>query len=225
VKDGPCCFDQGGHNREKLEMKPPLQNPFIFMMLVAVLVTACATTELISVWKDPSYQQHPSRIMVIGIVKSPATRRIFEDEFVRQLTAHGSKAIASYSEFPDTQQGNDAAIAAKVKQMGVDTVLITRLVSKKTVQVYVPGTPYYPPPYYGTWPDYYRYGHQTMYTPDRIVEDEYAVIETNLYEANNNKLIWTASSQTELGSSNQDLIEPYVSVMVKSMIEQGLLSR
>lgn len=163
--------------------------------------------------------------MVIGVVKSPPTRRNFEDEFARQLSAHGAEAIASYNEFPDIQQGNDAAIAAKVKQMGVDTVLITRLVSKKTVQVYVPGTPYYPPRYYSTWPDYYRYGHQAMYTPDRIVEDEYAVIETNLYQADNNKLIWSAVSQTGLGGSNQKLIKPYVDVMIKSMIEQGLLDR
>ncbi len=206
-------------------MKPSVQYPFAFLMLIAVLVSACATTQINSVWKDPSYQAHPSRIMVIGVVKNPTTRRIFEDEFARQLRAHGAEATASYSEFPDTQQGNDVAIAEKVKQMGVDTVLITRLVSKKTVLVYVPGTPYYPPPYYGTWPDYYRYGQRAMFTPDRIVEDEYAVIETNLYEAGNNKLIWAASSETGLGGTNQQLIETYVDVMIKSMAEHGLLGR
>lgn len=206
-------------------MKLSLRNPLFLLMFSGLLVTACSTTQLDSAWKDPTYQEHPARIMVIGIVKNPATRRIFEDEFVRQLAANGTQAIASYSELPDTQQGNDAAIAAKVKQMGVDTMLITRLVSKKTIQTFVPGTPYFPPPYYGTWPEYYRYGNQAMYIPDRIVEDEYAVIETNLYSVGNNKLIWSATSQTGLGGSNQQLIKPYVDVMIKSMREQGLLGR
>ncbi len=202
------------------------KNPLLFLIPVVLLISACASTQLNSVWKDPTYHEHPSRIMVIGVVKNPATRRIFEDEFVRQLAANGTQAIASYSELPETLRGDDAAIAAKVKQMGVDTMLITRLVSKQTVQTFVPGTPYFPPPYYGTWPEYYRYGHQAMYVPDRIVEDEYAVIETNLYRVSNNKLIWSATSQTGLsGSSDQKLIKPYVDVMIKSMREQKLLGR
>ena len=206
-------------------MLKPLRNPFVSLLLVAALVTACATTQMDSTWKDPAYRGHPSKIIVIGVAKSPAMRRIFEDEFTGQLQAHGVNAIASYSELPDSQHGDDAAIAEKVTQRGVDTILITRLVSKKTVQVLVPGTPYFPPPYYGSWRDYYSYGQQAMYTPDRVVEDEFAVIETNLYEASNNKLIWTASSQTAMNGSSQSLVKNYVGVMVNSMIAQGLLHK
>lgn len=163
--------------------------------------------------------------MVIGVAKNPAKRRIFEDEFVLQLKAHGTEAIASYSVLPDNQQDDTAAIAEKVEQLGADTVLITRLVSKKTVQVYVPGTAHYPPLYYGTWPDYYRYGYQAMYTPGYIAENEYAIIETNLYEAAHNKLIWAVSSETGMSGADQKIIKSYIGVMVKAMIEQGLLGR
>lgn len=203
----------------------PLRNPFIFLMPIAMLVAACATTQVKATWKDPSYQVHPSKIMVIGMAKNPARRRIFEDEFVQQLNAHGTEAIASYTVLPDKQEGDHAVIAAKLAQVRADTVLITRLVSKKTVQVYVPGTIYYPPPYYRTWPDYYGFGYQAMYTPGYIAEDEYAVIETNLYEAANNKLIWTASSESAIGGSDQKLIKSYIGTMVKTMAEQGLLGR
>lgn len=200
-----------------------LRIPVVFLLLVAVLATACSTTKINSAWKDPSYQTRPSRIMVIGVAKNPAKRRMFEDEFVLQLNAHGAEAIASYSVLPDKQQGDHAAIAAKVAQLGADTVLITRLVSKKTVHVYVPGTVYYPPPYYRTWPDFYGFGYQAMYTPAYIAEEKYAVIETNLYEATHNKLIWTASSETGVNGSDQKLIKSYVGVMVKNMVDQGLL--
>lgn len=203
----------------------PLRNPFVFLMLVAVLVTACATTQLNSAWKDPSYQAQPSKVMVIGVAQNPAKRRVFEDEFVQQLNAHGTEAIASYSVLSDKQQDDHTAIAAKVVQLGADTVLITRLVSKKTVHVYVPGSVFYPPPYYRTWPDYYGYGYQAIYAPGYIAENEYAVIETNLYEAANNKLIWTATSESGMSGSDQKLIKSYIGVMVKTMVEQGLLGR
>ena len=202
-----------------------LRNPFALLILAAMLVTACATTQLNSVWKDPSYKSRPAKIMVIGVAKKPLKRRLFEDEFVAQLKAHGTEAIASYTVLPDKKQDDQAAIAAKVKELGADTVLITRQVSKKTVKTYVPGTIYYPPPYYGTWPDYYGYGYRYMYSPGYIAEDEFAVIETNLYETRNDKLVWAASSETVMSDTNQSLIRTYIGVMVKTMGEHGLLGK
>ena len=202
-----------------------LRNPFGLLILAAMLVTACATTQLNSVWKDPSYQTRPARVMVIGVAKKPLKRRLFEDEFVVQLKAHGTEAIASYTVLPDKKQDDQVVIAAKVKELGADTVLITRQVSKKTVKTYVPGTVYYPPPYYGTWPDYYGYGYRYMYSPGYIAEDEYAVIETNLYETRHDKLVWAASSETVMSDSNQSLIKTYVGVMVNAMAGHGLLGK
>ncbi|OGS94522.1 MAG: hypothetical protein A3G79_01060 [Gallionellales bacterium RIFCSPLOWO2_12_FULL_57_18] len=202
-----------------------LRNPFGFLLLGVILVSACATTQVSAIWKDPSYQARPARIMVIGVAKNPLNRRLFEDEFVRQLKARGTEAIASYTVLPDKQQDDQAAIAAKVKELEADTVLVTRLVSKKTVKVYVPGTVYYPPPYYYTWPDYYGYSYRYIYSPAYITENEYAVIETNLYETGNNKLVWAASSETLISDSNKSLIKSYIGIMVSTMAEQGLLGR
>ena len=203
-----------------------LQKSSGFLALVATLVTACATTQLNAVWKDQSYQGRPDKILVVGLAKNPVNRRIFEDEFVRQLKAHGTEAIASYTVLPDRQKDDHAIIAAKVAELGADTVLITRMVSKKTVQFYVPGTAYYPPPHYGRWPDYYGHGYEAMYTPGYMADEEFAVIETNLYEArNNDKLVWAASSETGMHGPDQSLIRSYISIMVKAMIGQGVLGR
>ena len=178
----------------------------------------------------------PRKIIVIGVVKRPVNRRIFEDEFVRQLKARGTNAIASYTVLPDDKKGDHAVIAVKVKEQGADAVLITRLVSKKTVQVYIPGSVYYPPstyqqsswrdhypPYYGTWRDYYGYGYQAMATPGYMAEDEYALMETNLYDAGNAKLIWSAASETEILGSNENQIKSFIGVMVNAMADQKLL--
>ncbi len=206
-------------------MTQSLRNPFGFLALIAMLVTACATTQLNSVWKDQSYQARPHKIMVIGVAKNPVNRRIFEDEFVRQLNAHGTEAIASYTVLPDRQEGDHAVIAAKLAQLGADTVLITRMVSKKTVKFYVPGTAYYPPPYYGRWPDYYGLGYEAMYTPGYMAEEEFAIIETNLYEARNDKLVWAALSETGMNGPDQNRIKSYIGIMVKTMAEHRLLGR
>lgn len=219
--------------KEEQKMSRPLQYISGLLALIALLVTACAATRPSAVWKDPQYHEYPRKMMVIGVSKKPVNRRIFEDEFTRQLEAHGVGAIESYTVLPDELQKDHAAIAAKVAQQGADTVLITRLVSKKTVQIYVPGTVFYPPPYYplhnypppfyGTWPDYYGYGYQAMYTPGYMADEEFAVIETNLYSAANNKLIWAASTEIGTSGSNQERIKSYIGIMIRAMIEQDLL--
>jgi len=200
---------------------------FGILLAGAILAAACATTELTSVWKDPAYQARPEKILVIGVAKRPQIRRLFEDEFVNQIKARGTDAIASYTVLPDLQQNDQAAIAAKVKELGADSVLITRLVNKKTVQVYVPGTTYAPPPYYGTWSGYYGYGYSNMYmySPGYVAEDQYAVVETNLYTTGDDKLVWTALSETVLGDTDQNLIASYIDVMVKAMSYNKLLGK
>jgi uncharacterized protein YbjQ (UPF0145 family) len=212
-----------------------LRTPLGLCVFVAMLIAACATTELTAVWKDPSYQKRPAKIMVIGVSRNPVNRRIFEDEFVAQLKARGTGAIASYTVLPDSKQANrEDIIAAKVKEMGADAILITRLVSKKIVQTYVPGTayavpsyPYHyrPPPAYSTWPNYYGYGYRYMYTPGYIAEDEYAVIESNLYEAKSDKLVWAASSETGINNFDKSIIDNYIKIMVENMESLGLVGK
>ncbi len=206
-------------------MKQFFSNTLSLVMLAALLLTGCASTQLTSVWKDPTYQVHPTKMMVVGVAKNPAKRRIFEDEFVAQIKARGTDAVASYTVLSDKKQDDQEAIAAKVKELGADSVLVTRLVSKKTVKVYVPGTPYFPPPYYGTWSDYYGYGYRTLYSPGYITEEQYAVMESNLYDANKDNLIWASTSETEVSGSDQSRIKEYIGIMVKNMAEYGLLNK
>jgi len=202
-----------------------LLNPFSTLLLGVMLLTACAATQLTAVWKDSSYIGHPEKVMVIGVAKNPLNRRLFEDEFVLQLKSRGVDGVASYTVLTDKLQDDQEAIEAKVKELSADSVLITRLVSKKTVQSYIPGSTYYPPSYYGTWPDYYGYGYRYLYSPGYITLDEYAVIETNLYETVTDKLIWAASSETLMMESNQSMIKSYINIMVNSMVGHGLLSK
>ena len=180
--------------------------------------------------------------MVVGVFKKPVIKRIFEDEFVRQLKAGGINAIASYALMPDKKQGDHMVIAAQMKEHGADAVIISRLVEKKTVQTYVPGSVNYQssnygnwrsnngptvraayPPNYGNWRDYYGHGYQAIYTPGYVAEDEYALMETNLYDAGSDKLIWSAASETMIMGSDQNQIKSYIGVMVNTMSEQNLL--
>ena len=193
------------------------------LVLIAAMLSACSTTQIKSVWKDPSYLGRPQRIMVIAVAREPIYRRIFEDEFVQQLKARGADAIASYATLPDRSQDDQAAIAKMVMQMGADTVLVSRLVSKRSVRVYYPAAVSHRPVYYGKWHDYYSHGYETINTPGYTTKYEYALMETNLYDARNDNLIWAATTETGVESLNQTLIKPYIGTVLNIMVEYGVL--
>lgn len=202
------------------------QHDFLSLLrfgLIAMLLTACSTTQIKSVWKDPSYLGHPQRVMVIAVAREPIYRRIYEDEFVSQLKARGTDAIASYTMLSDRSQDDQEAIAKMVVQLGADTVLVSRLVSKRSVRVYYPATVYHRPYYYGKWPDYYRQGYESINTPGYTTKYEYALMETNLYDARNDNLIWAITTETGVDSLNQTFIKPYIGTILNIMVESGVL--
>lgn len=215
------AFQCSGKRKEE-NMLRSLSHTFCFLAS-SILLAACATAMQPSeVWKDSSYHSLPKKIMVVGISRKPVNRRIFEDEFVRQIMNRGSEAVASYTVLPDELQSDHKAIAAEVKKAKADTVLITRVASKKTEKTYMPGL-YYPPPYYGTWPDYYGYGYNSLYVPGYVTEEEISVVETNLYDAATNKLIWASSTDIVQRGTAKERIFIYIDIVMKSLNKDGLL--
>jgi len=185
----------------------------------AVLLTSCATTTLTTVWKDEAFHGTVKKIVVVGAFRSPTVRNFFEDEFARQLKAHGVEAIASYTLVPIDKLPEKDLLMAKIRETGADAALVTRMVDKKTVESYVPGEVYAVPHSYRRWGPYFDY----IYTPGYMVREEYAYAETNIYETNTQQLIWSAMSSTLLSGDKQDLIKSFVSTMVGKMAEDKLI--
>lgn len=206
----------------------------IIMAAIFFMITGCATTEFTSEWRDQSFSGQPRKLMVIGMAKKPVLRRVFEDEFVSQLKKAGTDAVASYTVMPAERLPEHRQIAVKMKELGADAVLITRLIDRKVVHTYVPGRIDHPmgfwydryPGYYGSWPSYYNYGSSFMYSPGYVAEDQYALMETCLYSADNGEnLIWSATSETPINRSDQKMIKSFIEAMVDKLQEQGLLKK
>ena len=100
-----------------------LKSSLGFGLLIAMLVTACGTAPTASIeptaskaliksaWKNSTHEGHPRKVMVIGVAKDPANRKFFEDEFVRQLKARDTDAIASYTVLPEAKLNDPVVIA------------------------------------------------------------------------------------------------------------------
>jgi hypothetical protein len=193
-----------------------------------LLTTAgCATTQLKSVWKDEAFQDQLAQVLVIGCAEQPTIRRTFEDEFCKQLRAQGVEAVASYTVLPSTEQFQDEeAVKAKVQKLGVDAVLVTRLIDRKTVELYYPPEMEYRVPsgyHRGGWHGYYMDSYERVSRPGRTVEQQLLTAETNIYEADTEKLIWSALSETLVEGASDTVIRSFVKVIVQNLVAKGLI--
>lgn len=162
------------------------------------LLAACASTTIVDQWQSPGFSGGPfKQILVVGVTKEATVRRIFEDEFVRQLRARGTDAVASYTLIPEDGQVDRPRLERAVKESRADAVIITRIVKVEHRTQVVPGTPAFP----GFGTDIYGHygtgwgGVWTGYaSPPAVFQYDEVKVETKLFQAGNAALVWAAQS-------------------------------
>ena len=175
-----------------------LMRPRVLVVAALALLAACASTTIVDQWESPGYSGGPfKRLLVVGVTKEAAVRRIFEDEFVRQLRARGTDAVASYTFIPEDGQVDQPRLERAVKESNADGVIVTRVVKVEHRTQVVPGTPAFP----GFGTDIYGFygsgwgGVWTGYaSPPAVFQYDEVKVETKLFHAGNAALVWAAQS-------------------------------
>jgi hypothetical protein len=97
--------------------------------LAALAIASCATTHLVQVWRDPNYSSTPvKRVFVVVVIPYAQDRLYFENAIAESLAKKGFEVATSSGVVPPDQSDN-SKIVAYVKEMGVDLVVVLRLVT------------------------------------------------------------------------------------------------
>ena len=198
-----------------------------------IFAASCSLTNLNAVWKDPQYQDGKLKnVLVIGGSTNQVVRRIFEDEFTASLKSRGTNAIPSYSIFPNEKSLEKDTIENKSRDLGIDAMLIARVVDTKTKREISPArySNYYRDTYFYDWPNrysrFYSGPYPRRYDDDRLNYSEYEIVnlETNIYDTQTGKLIWSMLSDTVVGGSRELEISSIIEVTMKSLSENQLIN-
>jgi hypothetical protein len=188
----------------------------IILVLSVTFINACATTALTSVWKNETYQGGPLRkIFIIGVDRNQEMKRLLENEFVLQLEAKGIDAVPSYTVLPEDTILEKEMINAKISELRIDSVLITTLVDITETEAYESSTFYAPTGFYG----YYT---QCCYS---VMSGYNVEIETRIFDAHYDTLIWSALSATVLDPAPGKTIQSYIAAIVSELQNQKLLNK
>ena len=209
------------------------------LLLLALLpaLSGCASTKVREVWRDEAYGGHPKSVLVVAVMKNLTVQRQFESEFAKRLKERGIKAVESFRVLPDGvalegDAGREAVVAA-IKEQGIDAVLLTRVTGRRTQKEEIPGmtiTAGYGYPYggAGAWGGYAGVGY-TFGGPSKPTTQGYSHetmfldIETHLFDAKAEKLIWGARSETRVAGPPQEQIVPYVENVCRILLHEPFL--
>jgi hypothetical protein len=197
----------------------------VAVALAAVLV-ACASTSLDGVWMDPEYSvEGMDNFMVVAIAENPGNRRTYEQQMAQKLVSKKVRALPSYTVVADGQDISEEALQPILHENEIDAIIVTRVLSVDKSTDYVPGSTYVVPnSYYGGFYGYYSRSYAVVSEPGYYTENTTVLLETNVYDTANSKLVWSGVTRTYNPSSASSAIGEITSLIVDSMNGDGLLA-
>lgn len=203
-----------------------------FLVLVLTLTAATLadgkSTKLVTSWKNPEYSGPAfHRILVLGMSAKPGVRADFEDALSKLVTRDGVEAVPGNTILlrPEGSKLDINYLKSQVKEFRIDAVIVSRLVKVDKSITYVPGQPYMPYPYYGSFYGYYGAVYPVVYSPDYLREDTTVRVETNVYAVTSGEgqLVWTGVSDTFNPSSADKVIDALSKLIVKELQKEAII--
>jgi hypothetical protein len=180
----------------------------------ALLLSACASTSLVSTWRDPAVSSiHFDKVLVVMPSRDPAQRHSAEDELVRQLAP--GRATPSYTLFRENELGDREGLKQRAHEMGFDGLVVFRIAQVEKEATWVPGS---------YWGPYYAIGGWPYWDPGYVRTDTVVYVETDVYSVGDDRLVWAARSKTYDPRSLRSLVDEVSKSVSKQMKKQGLIS-
>ena len=188
----------------------------VLLMSQFCLVTACAPIKNLEVWKDEAYTKPPQKVLVIALTQQDIIRNQLENVLSNQLAKRGVEAIPGHKVLPQSKTKPDKEVVlAKVKELGVDSVLVLRSISKKEITnhqyggVILGGSAVYSN---GGW-----YGYSYGYSYNRQYDTDFFTVSTKLYEVSSESPVWSYIAQVKVHGTREGAVNVFVPAIVEEL--------
>jgi hypothetical protein len=192
-----------------------------------VLMAGCASSELVNIWSDPSFQP-PSlnTMLVISVLKNSVQRRMWEDAFTVELANHNVKAVPSYRLFPDAVPDTSQIIQV-VHSKGFDGILVYRRLPAETDIQYRQG--------FGMSEHNFVYDHFTgSFVFSYYRDQQYAAftdsqkVDIRVIDIwatkNEGRMIWRATSKTPEPNAIQEVRPEIVELVISELTKRNIIA-
>lgn len=203
-----------------------MQNKILIHLVFLFLAACSSSTKLTATWKaEPSQNYHFNSIAIIGAANRPEVRKTNEDALENLLDSKGFNTTGALMFLPPNASKENISkdIVIEFLRAGqFDAVITISLVRKEENTTYHPGQYYYTPYYNAPFYDYYGMTANYAYSPGYYEESLNFLLQTNLYNFPEGKIIWSAQTETtplrELSETAEELAITLANELVKSQV-------
>jgi len=183
----------------------------------AIFVCGCQNTVISSSWRDVSFNKEAIRkVFIVSHLKDELLRRKSEDAFAKLLHRKGIDSIQSYKFFENDSETGKDEVNYRISREGCSHVLVAKLLDEKNVSIDNRPACFNVSDWNAN--GWYRYYYDACTIPN-IVQLDILRIETALFNASNEKLVWSSQTHTELTSSPTDKdIDDWVKLVITSLL-------
>lgn len=206
---------------------------YITILAIGIGVYGCAaSTEVTGSWKSPeATTQTYNNVVVAAMTDNVQARQIIEEQMQNQLAQRGVNATKSIELFPPSamnrQGGDPDMMLQRIQGEGYDGIVTAAVVDQETETRYVPGNYGYTPMtrfgWYGSFRGYYGHMSPMVYQPGYYTEDKVYFLESNLYDAQSENLVWSAQSRAYDPGTLTSFADEFAEVTVKQMARDNIL--
>lgn len=202
------------------------------LVLLGFLAAACSGTTVKNSWVKPDYTGKIENVYLIGIAKEEDYRRIFEEKLKQQLSTHGVQAVPSHYDLPRDQENSKEQIIKAMKANGCDSVLLTKLVRKRTeagtkgqgIQIVrTTPVPLYYDPWYNNWGAYYDQSYSVINIQPTTPATTTLTIESVLYDLKSEERIWAVQFEAVEEINPIKMIRDYVDAVTRNLEGKDLI--
>jgi len=201
--------------------------PLLYAVLVAAAASCATSSTLVQRWSDPAYVGHKGdKMMIVALAKDERNQHTWEDAFSAALSSVKIQPIKGSTVLPHSSAADEATMKEAIRNSGANLVAVSRLVDVEKEQVYVPGSTYYTPApsYYGMYGYYYN-SYGMVNTPGYYQENKVYKLETNVYNVQNEKLVWSGLTETVNPETAQDAANSVIQVVIGDMIDSKVIAK
>ena len=211
-----------------------MKKDLLFLVIITGLIFAnCSSPkESTGVWVNKEKIQGKSfhKVFIVVLTADIEARMQVESDLAAVAVARGHEVVKSLDVIPfvlsDPKAPTREEVVSKVKESGCDAVFIAALLKKEEDVHFEPGkTAYAKQPYYTYYTGYYSHWYQSVNTRDYYSHEKNYFMQSSLYEAASEEIMWSVQSDIFNPSSLKEFSRTYTSTLIKQLEKEKLLKK
>ena len=194
--------------------------------VVALLVTASASTEFIRTWKAPGAARlnFAGRKVAAAVIVDDVNLQVAAEEALsREIAARGPEAVPAYRIVPRPEFAKKESARIWLEKAGVQGLVVMRVLGTDTRETYssvVFSSGYYASPW-----DYWGYGWGTAYPIGKGKKETMLTVETLLYDLSTGGPVWAGVSRTKNPKDHISFMKSLAADIGKELQREGLTKK